>query len=153
MEPVSIDMREAFSVLGVQVRIDPWKTDYREIWEEQYMPHDGAVSALATEEGHYAVYFSTDEPGKVDMIAGRAAGHVEEVPEGLALREVQAARRAVFECQLHEIASTWQRIYEVWFAASEEYTVDDSKGCFEFFPPGSAEGTVPLSIHVAVKSK
>lgn len=153
MEPLSIGMRDAFNVLGVQVRIDPWKADYRQIWEEQYMPHDEAVSELATQEGYYAVYFSTDEPGKVDMLAGRATGDVDAVPEGLTLREVKAACRAVFECQLHEIATTWQAIYDVWLAGSEKYANDDGKGCFEYFPPGSEEGKVPLTIHVAVKEE
>ncbi len=145
--------RSAFSVIGIQVRIAPCTADYPRIWEQQYMPHDAVVTALAAEEGHCAVYFSTDEPGKVDMVAGVIAGAVDSVPEGLVLREVPAAQYARFECGMDAIGATWQGIYSSWLPGNDEYAVDEGKACFELFPPGVHEGTAPIAIHVAVKAK
>jgi len=153
MEPVSITEREAFAVLGVQTRIDPWQADYHGIWEEQYMPHDEAVSGLANEEGYYALYWASDEAGKVEFLAGRAVGDVDRVPEGLVLREMPASLYAVFECPLASLHSTWQHIGDVWLPGSAQYAADESRACFEYFPPGADEGKAPVSVHVAIKPK
>ena len=153
MEPVSIGRREVFRVLGIQVRIDPWSADYPGIWEKQYMPHDETVAALADGAGHYAVYFSCDEPGKVDMVIGRSVGDSPEVPEGLVCREVPAAQYAVFECAMNAIAATWKGIYDQWLAGSSDYQAAENAACFEYFPPGVPDGKAPVSIHVAVRPK
>ena len=149
----SLVTRPRFSVLGVQTRINPWEADYPGIWANQYMPHDAVVRKLAEGEGHYAVYFAAGEPGKVDMLAGMMVGDVEAVPPGLALRGVPAAQYAVFECTMNEIGSTWKAIYDSWLPGSVDYEGDDSKACFEYFPPGSERGMAPVSIHVALKSR
>jgi len=152
MEPRLVT-RQAFKVLGVQSRIDPTRADYHSIWEKRYMPHHDVVLKLAKEEGYYGIYFSSEVPGKVDFLAGMAVGDVGKIPDDLVLREVPAAQYAVFECQMDAIGPTWQTIYNSWLANSEQYAEDESKACFEYFPPVADEGKTPVSINVPLKTK
>lgn len=152
MEPRLVT-RQAFNVLGIQSCIDPRNADYRSIWENQFEPHHDFIRKLAKEEGYYGIYFYSELSGKVDFLAGMAVGDVGEVPEGLVLREVPAAQYAVFECQMDAIGSTWHAIYSSWLADSEQFVEDEGKACFEYYPPGSEEGKITLSISVPVKTK
>lgn len=152
MEPKLISKR-SFSVLGVQSRIDPFKADYRKIWEEKFVPYHDVVRKLSNEEGYYGVYFSSATPGQVEFIAGMAVGDVERTPDDLVLRTVPAGLYAVFQCGMDGIGQTWQTIYDNWLPNSEQYTQDESRACFEYFPPGVEEGKTPVSINVPLKAK
>lgn len=152
MEPAVVT-RQTFNVLGVQSRIDPRTADYRSIWEKQFEPHHDFVRRLATEPGYYGMYFPSEVPGKVDFIAGMAVADTGEIPRGLVVREVPVAQYAVFECKMDAIGSTWEKIYGGWLADSEQYAEDESKACFEYFPPGADEGKALVSIHVPLRAK
>jgi predicted transcriptional regulator YdeE len=129
------------------------KADYRSIWEQQFEPHHDFVRKLATEQGYYGIYFPSKVPGKVDFIAGMAVAEDIKVPEDLVMREIPAARYAVLECKMDAIGSTWEAIYGGWLTDSEQYAEDESKACFEYFPPGADEGKALVSINVPLKSK
>jgi AraC family transcriptional regulator len=152
MEP-AITTRGSFQVLGIQVRIEPMSADYRAIWEDQFMPHHDAVRAVARDPGYYGVYFPCDEPGKVDLVAGMAVEELEQIPDGLVVREVPAGQYAVVECEMAEIGTTWGSVYGSWLPSSERYAEDPTRACFEYFPPGVEKGEARVSIHVAVKEK
>ena len=92
-------------------------------------------------------------PDKGDFLTGMAVGDVGKILEGLALREAPSPQYALFECQMDVIGPTWQTIYDNWLANSEEYAEDKRKACFEYFPPGAAEGKAPVSISVPLKTK
>lgn len=152
MEP-KIITRESFTVLGIQARIDPMKADYGMIWEKQFMPHHDAIRSLAIDAGYYGVYFGTEEPGKVDFIAGISVGPVEHVPEGLVIREISPAKYAVVECNMEAIGPTWGFIYGEWLPNADHYEEETQKACFEYFPPGTEKGEGQVSIHVPVLEK
>jgi predicted transcriptional regulator YdeE len=152
MEP-KITTRESFTVLGVLNRIDPMSADYSTIWEKQFMPYHDTIRALANDTGYFGVYFGTEEPGKVDFIAGMSVGAVDHVPEGLVMREVPTAQYAVVDCGMDAIGPTWGFIYGEWLQKSDRYTEATEKACFEYFPPGIEKGEGKVSIHVPVIEK
>lgn len=152
MEPKFIT-KEAFNVMGIMARIKPDAADYQAIWSGQFDPVHDQVRAFSTSEGYYGVYFATDEPGMVDMLAGMAVGSADTVPEGLVVRIVPAAEYAVFECAMDALRPTWGAIYGRWLPSSEQHEQDETKACFEFFPPGSETGESPVLIHVPLKGK
>lgn len=153
MKPESVGEHDAFEVLGVLTRINPWKADYRAIWQEQYAPHDRTVSGFACEEGYYSVYFPCQEAGKVEVLCGRAVADIDEAPEGLVLREIPKGTYATFECTLESIGSTWRDIYGIWLAQAGEHAEDEGKPSFEYYPPGVDEGKAKVSIWVPIKKR
>ena len=152
MEP-KIITRETFDVMGVLDRVDPHTADYEAIWRDQFDPVHDRVQPYSTDEGYYGVYFATDEPGLVDMVAGMAVGDVDDVPEGLTVRTIPGGQYAVFECGMDAIGPTWGAIYSEWLPASEQYEEDGTRACFEYFPPGSETGQMLLSIFVPLRPK
>jgi predicted transcriptional regulator YdeE len=149
LEPKFVD-RPAFHVLGPQARIDPGSADYSALWQ-RFEKRADEVESLATDEGGYAVYFDCEEPGKADWVGGIAVPPGTKPPEGWVLREIPAARYAVFECPIREIGPTWGAILGEWLRGSG-YEADEPKPAFEYFPPGSPEGKVPVQIFVAVRA-
>ena len=152
MEP-KFATRDAFNVMGVLNRIKPDAADYEGIWCNQFDPVQDQVKAFSTGEGHYGVYFASDEPGLVNMVAGMEVGDVDEAPEGLVVHTVPAAEYAVFECALDAIGLTWAAIYNEWLPGSDQYEEDESKACFDYFPPGIETGQGIVSIHVPLKAR
>jgi len=151
MEP-SVVTRQAFTALGIQLRINPRAADYRAIWEEQFMEYHEAIKALAQEEGYYGIYFRTDEPGVVDCAAGMAVGRLSQAPDGLVTREVPGAQYAVAQCGMHSIGATWGFLYERWIEQSP-YQEDPTSACFDYFPSDVHSSNSLVSIHVPIKPK
>ena len=145
--------REAFKVMGVLVRANPKDADYGDIWEKQFMPSHDRISPLSTDKAYYCVYFETGEEGMADIMAGMAVGEVASISEGLVVREVPAARYAVFECTMKTIGKTWEYIFKDWLPASQ-YEADAPLPGFEYFPPDAERaGDFPVSIYVPVREK
>jgi predicted transcriptional regulator YdeE len=152
MEP-KIVTREAFNVMGVLTRIKPDATDYQSIWCNRFDPVHDEVKAFSAGDGYYGVYYGTSEPGMVDFVAGMMVGDVATVPEGLVLRIVPAAEFAVFECPMQALGATWGAIYREWLPSSKEYVGDETKACFEYFPPETEGGEIGAVIWVPVKPR
>lgn len=144
-----IQERNGFTVLGIQLTINPMVADYSDIWLNQYEPRVNEVRAHATDEACVGVYFDCGKPNMVDFVAGAPVSGVAQPPEGLVLREVPPCTEAVFECNMATIGQTWEAIFRQWMPASG-YRVDESSPCFERFAPGCHEGRVPVTIHVPV---
>jgi len=145
-----MEERGAFTVMGIQLRINPMSADYGDIWRNQYEPRLPEIEPFATDEACLGLYFGTGDEGKVDFVAGRPVEGVTNLPDGLVLWEVPGATEAVFECTMGTIGPTWHAIYQEWLPASE-YVADEDAPCYERFAPGCHEGTVPVTIHVPVK--
>ena len=141
--------KPAFCVLGIQERINPMAADYRELWS-RFEDHFPEVSALASEEAGYGVYFDCGEPGKCDFVAGMHVPADAPTIGGLVAREVPAAEYSVFECPMTGIGPAWGEIFQSWLPSSGR-EIDDGKPSFERFCPGCREGRVPVQIFVALK--
>ncbi|HCU35977.1 MAG TPA: hypothetical protein DGT21_11170 [Armatimonadetes bacterium] len=151
MEP-TIAAREAFTVMGVQVRCTPATADFHDIWENQYMPRDAEVKACSIDGAYYGVCFCTGNEGAVDYLAGMAVADRTTTPEGLVVRVVPAATEAVFECTLATISQTYSFIHGQWLPASQ-YELDEAAPDYEHYPPATPSGEQPVFIHIPVKAK
>ena len=153
MEP-KIVTREAFTVLGLQERFTSETEDFEGIWN-RFMSYHNQISALSTDGVYYGVSFVHDgvQAGEaVDYVAGMAVEEVDEIPEGLVLREVPSARCAVFECAMKTIHQTYEHIFESWFPASE-YEADHLLPNFEHYPPATARPDSPVLIYIPIREK
>jgi predicted transcriptional regulator YdeE len=151
MEP-SITTCEAFTVLGIQVRVDPMKADYQAIWNEQYAPHAAEIAALASKPGARSVFFDTEESAMLDMVAGMAVAACAVPPAGLVARDVPEGLYAVAACTLGTLGATWLAIYREWLPTSA-YEADMSRPCYEYYAAGEETGDDRAWVNVAVKAK
>ena len=147
MEP-KIGSRDAFTVMGVAAQGDPSSMDYDKLWN-QFMPYNEQVHEYSVEDAYYNVYFGTEKENVVEVIAGMSVADVEEVPEGLTVREVPAMNCAIFECKMKDIARTYEYIYDEWLPGSQYE--HDAKPDFEHFPPDAESDDSPVKIYVAIK--
>lgn len=150
MEP-KIAERDAFTVLGLQERFTPDNEDHEGIWK-RFMAHHDLLHGLSTDKAYYCVNF--DVPGRddIDCLAGMAVPADTACPDGLALREVPAARYAVFTCTLATIHNTYEHIFHTWIHASP-YTHDGPKPCFEQYAPGTDSGESPVFVHIPIQRR
>lgn len=149
MEP-EIHERQAFAVMGIEVRINPMAADYNDIWRNRYEPRAEEIGRYSTDEACLGLYFETGQEGVVDFIAGRAVEGVSDLPEGLVMREVPAGLEAVFACDMGTIGPTWGRIFQEWLPSSG-YEYDPTAPAYERFPPATEPGPPPVFIHVPVR--
>ena len=150
MEPRIVE-REAFCVLGVAADIDITADDPGAVFEE-FIRRRAGIATPSSAPGDYGVYFESDQPGKVCYLAGMEVDVLDEIPEGLVLREVPGARYAVFGCGIEEIGKTWRFIHGTWLPDSTQYALANSP-VFEYFPPGARDGKANILIHVAVRDR
>ena len=150
MEPTFVD-RHAFTVMGVQERFTPETEDFEGIWK-RYMAYHDQVGPLSTDGAHYGVCFASDEEGAMDYVAGMAVPAGTPCIEGLVVRDVSAARDAVFECTVGTIRDAYEFIHHTWIGASP-YVLDDPTPGFEQYPPGTESGESPVFIHAPVRGK
>jgi len=152
MEP-EIVKRDAFVVMGIAERVTPAEEDpttYERIWR-RFEGFQDQIKQYSVDQAYYGVSFATDEEGVIDYVAGMAVGKVEAIPEGLVIREIPAARCAVFECPVEHIGETYRYIFADWFPKSP-YVVDEVAASFERYPPMGEEG-VPIQIHIPVTER
>ncbi len=151
MEPRMIKRPDA-QVLGVMHRINPMEADYGELWEKEYMPRHRDVEALASEAGHYGVYYATDEENMADFVSGMLVDESTAAPEGLTLRPIPGGDYAAFECTMGSIGPTWGDIYSKWLPSSG-YQEDESRPSIEYYSPETEDEQSPVTIMIPVKPR
>jgi predicted transcriptional regulator YdeE len=151
MEPKIVD-REGFMVAGVEQRF--WRPEqetsgFEEIWTRRFMSRRAEIEPLSTDKAFYGVGYRPDERGPLDYLAGMAVASPTGLPDGLATREVPAARYAVFECTPRTIGATYATIFGEWLpeAPCER---DPQAPYFECYPPGTSSPDSPVFIHVPI---
>ena len=149
MEPTLTDC-EPFTVMGVQERFTPETEDFQGIWK-RYMAHHDQIHPLSTDGVHYGVCFGTEDEHAMDYLAGMAVPAGTPCPEGLVIRDVPVAHRAVFECTVGTIHDTYEFIHHTWIGSSP-YAFDHPKPDFEQYPPGTESGDSPVFIHIPVRA-
>ena len=151
MDPKIVD-RDAFKVMGVIGHFASAAEDFGPLWEEEYMSFHSQVEPLSAGDGHYGVYLGADHTKPIDYLAGMAVQDAAGAPEGVQVREVPAAKYAVFECSFQEIGPTYGYIWGEWLQ-SGPYEQDTSKLGFDYFPPGTTDGDSPMEVWLPVKRK
>ena len=147
MEPTFVE-RDGFTVMGIMERFTPETEDFDGIWK-RYMARHKEIEALSDAKGWYGVCFGGDAEGALHYLAGMAVPAGSTCPDGLAMRDVPAARYAVFECTVATIHETYEHIHHTWLPASR-YTYDEPKPGFEHYAPGTDSGDSQVLIHVPV---
>ena len=113
--------------------------------------HD-QIGPHSTDRAYYGVCFGTEDDNAMDYVAGMAVPPGTECPEGLVIRDVPAARDAVFECTVATIRDTYEQIHGTWIA-NAPYALDDPTPGFEQYPPGTESGESRVFIHVPIRER
>jgi predicted transcriptional regulator YdeE len=149
MKPEIIS-RSAFMVMGIVNRVTPADEDattYERIWRRFEAYHE-QIKSHSTDQAYYGVSFATGIEGVFDHVAGMAVGKVGAVPEGLVVREVPAARYALFESPVQRIGETYRHIFSQWLPKAT-YETSTSSPSFERYPP-IGEEEAPVLIHIPI---
>ena len=149
MKPEIVE-QEKIRILGIQRRIDPMTADYQKLWRDELVPYYATIGRLGKGQGWFGVYFPAEEEGRVDFVAGMAIDDLDEVPEGLVVREIKGGKLALFRCGLAELGETWRNIHTRWLPEAG-YTEDEQRTCMEYFPPGCHEGRAKVEIGVPIE--
>ena len=89
----------------------------------------------------------------MDYVAGMAVGGVDEVPEGVTLREVPASRYAVFECTVKTISDAYDWIFGEWVPTAPYGRPGQGspKADFERYPPNTDSGETSVLLYIALE--
>ena len=150
MAPTFVE-RDGFFVMGIQERFTPEREDHEGIWK-RFMAHHDLLAGLSTDKAYYGVNFGGEGTDDIDYLAGMAVPAGTSCPDGLVLREVPAARYAVFGCTVATIHETYEHSHGPWIAASP-YAYDRPKPDFEQYAPGTDSGESAVLIHIPVRDK
>jgi AraC family transcriptional regulator len=149
MEPRIVD-RGAFKVMGVSGYFASAGESFHALWDEFMSFHD-QIRPLSTDGAYYGVYLGTDHSEPLDYLAGMAVEDVHGGPEGLLVREIPAARYAMFECTFEAIGDTYGHIWNEWLPSSP-YQQDDRPG-FDLYPPDFVGADSSVFLYVPIKVK
>lgn len=151
MEP-SFEFRSTVKIAGVLEHGNPKEIDYGDVWMNRYMKFDEFLKPFSVDKAYYGVSFCVGNHGAVDYVAGMVVEGLETVPEGLVLREIPAARFAVFPCTVQTIGQTFNEIYGKWLPESA-YEFDNASADFELYPPKTENNEDPVMIYLPVRTK
>ncbi len=161
MEPELVS-KESFWVLGVLKRVDSDQPGFfDDMWMKYFMPVEGLVRPYSLDQAYYGVFFHPDDrQTPLDYLAGMAVSDVPEgegiaVPSGcnkLSLKQVPAARYAVYRCTFKDIGQASDFITGEWLPASP-YEYDHPLPGFEYYPADAACSDSCVQIYIPVKSR
>lgn len=143
-----------FHLLGLQERFSPGKEDFEGIWKRFIKYHD-QVQALSTDGAYYGAYFAVEPGIEMDYLAGMAVADVDDVPEGLTLRELPVSRYAVFQCTVATIGGTYDWIFGQWLKTGPYPRPREGspKADLERYPPATDSPDTPVLIHIALEDE
>lgn len=150
MEPKIIH-KETFTLLGLQERFSPDNEDFEGIWK-RFMRYHDRIQTFSTDGAYYGANFGVEAGKEMDYLAGMAVAGVQDVPEGLTLRQVPASRYAVFECTVKTIGATYDWIFGQWLKTAPYARPGENspKADFERYPPGTDSGDTVVLLHIAL---
>lgn len=149
MQPRIVD-RAGFKVKGVLAHFASAGESFYALWDAFMSFHD-QIRPMSMDGAYYGVYLGTDHSKPLDYLAGMAVEEVDSVPEGVVVRQINAARYAMFECLFEAIGDTHGHIWHEWLPSSP-YQQDD-KPSFDLYPPDfvGADSSVFLYVPIEVK--
>jgi AraC family transcriptional regulator len=149
LEPEILD-RDSFLVIGTSTRVtqeNETSDYYTTIWQE-FELRRGEVEPHSVDRAFYGLSFSGAEEGAFEYIAGMSVKDIPDIPRGLVIREVPAARYVVFPCPLTAIGETYRYIFREWLPGSP-LALSITAPVFELYPPVGEEAS-PVLIHVPI---
>jgi predicted transcriptional regulator YdeE len=149
MEPRILEL-EGFRVLGLARRLpaeEQTEEVFGVIWSG-FESRIGEIRVHATDGAFFGLSFPGDLPGEVEYVAAMAVSPTIASPEGMVIREVPAARYAVFDCPVTSIGETYRFVFEAWLPNSG-YHLNAVVPVFERYPP-EEQGSSSVQIHVPI---
>jgi predicted transcriptional regulator YdeE len=147
--------RDAFTVMGTQTRItsaDQKNPEtYTKIWDA-FEEVRTQIRPLSIEQRSFGITFATNKKDAFDYLAGLSV-HSDAAPpdKTFVIRNIPAARYAVFKCTSQDMGKTYQSIYSEWLPASR-YNLDKNGCCFEQYAPREWANR-PVYIYIPIVPK
>ena len=103
---------------------------------------------------YYAVWFGYTETDflKGKHLAGMAVRDDAKIPKGWVIRDVPAAKYAVFETTLRDVGDATEYAQRQWLPGSD-YELDTPRPRFDFMPPDTTSQESPVSVWIPVRYK
>ncbi len=152
MEPQIVE-KEAFTVVGMQIRARPMDPAIPQLWDRFVLRMD-EIPGVSEPGVTYGLMGAMDqETGTFHYMAGCAAAPEGALPAGMSRWEVPASTYAVFQATLPTLGDVFAAIYQQWLPASGYQPGGDF--CFECydetFHPDDPAAT--LFIYIPVTSR
>ncbi len=80
-----------------------------DIWMNQFMKYDEQLKPYSVDKAYYGAWIG-DPDGNATYVAGMMVENMAEVPAGLGVRTLPAARYAVFPCTVSTIGKTYGQV-------------------------------------------
>ncbi len=149
--------------MGVLARVDPDRPGFfDDMWMKKFMPVEVLVRQFSLDQACYGVFFHQDDPDSPpDYLAGMVVSlqecaclecEVEFQRANLTIRQVPAARYAVYECTFRDLGQASDFILGKWLPGSP-WEYDFPLPGFEFYPPEAATSDSPVLIYIPVREK
>jgi len=156
MEP-RFEERGLFQVLGVQddaYKIEEVDPGFYDLWMNRFMSRHDDVQPYSIDGAYYAVWYGYTETDflKGKHLAGMAVRGDAETPDGWVIRDVPAAKYAVFETTLRDIGDATEYAQRQWLPGSD-YELDTPKPRFDLMPPDTTTQESPVSVWIPVRKK
>lgn len=125
-----------FAILGTLSRVDADGSELEDVWEG-FAQHRDTIAQHSSGKAYFGVSFRTDDPEKVDYLAGMVVPAGTQAPEGLAVRELPTGLYAQFDCRFHELFNTIEDAHNDWLPSSP-YAPDEKAAVVNYLrlPPG-----------------
>ena len=143
--------------LGVEddaYKIDEVDPGFNDLWMNRFMSRHDDVQPFSIDGAYYAVWFGTTETdisnGK--HLAGMAVRGDAKPPDGWVIREVPAAKYAVFETTLRDVGDATEYALSRWLPRSD-YEPDTDTPRFDLMPPDTTGQESPVSVWIPVRKK
>jgi predicted transcriptional regulator YdeE len=151
----TITEKDAFTVMGTQTRItsaDQKNPDTYTKILDAFEPYRTQLRPIAIERQLYGISFATDKKDAFDYLAGMTVHSDAAKPDpNLVIRNLPAARYAVFKCPGQDMSKTYQYIYSEWLPGSR-YKIDQNACCFEQYAPKEWANR-PVYIYIPIVPK
>ena len=119
MEPKIVTL-PAFKVIGMRYFGKNENQEISDLWGKANQ-RMGEIRHVASQNAYGVCIMLPDAPtGEFEYIAGLEVSQVEDVPDGMVVREVPASQYAVFTHlgSLEELSATYEYIYRSWIPQS-----------------------------------
>jgi len=148
---VTVVEQPARRLIGLRVRTN-MRDSQKEcpaLWEK-FMPSMEELASIA-EKGSFGVSVNMEENGDFDYWAAMAVPQDAKPPSGMNCLEVKGGKYA--ECvveNLADIGTAYQYMYAEWEKTQDDYRVDFTVACLEFYPKDWRDRD-PVTIYVPLQ--
>jgi predicted transcriptional regulator YdeE len=154
---IQIIEREAFTVLGVEEEFALIERDdpgFVKIWLERFEAQHELVRSLSLDKAYYGVFFYAPErTGRpTRYLAGMRVAHIAETPADWVVREISAARYAVFETTLAQIGDATDHALTRWLPEAG-YEHDYPRPHFDFMPPEATCADSLVTVWIPIRHR